>query len=413
MKEKTFIIDQLKNIIHANVLDKSVYHFNELPFDFSLANIINLFTYDEKYYLESKDKQYSFLSFGIKTHFDRNSFLDFVNQNTKTYLIYQGQFEDNLLPQIYLPKYQFILKENNLTLIHFSPLNELLTNIKNDDENILFHPPLNSSEEPNYEGWEKMILKSLDLFRNSSLEKVVLSRKKIFNYKNTLASDPLFLQFYKSNQQSSHYRLFHKINNEQAFVSFTPEHLFEINHNYLQTISLAGSAPRGESREEDLKWEKHLQDSPKLILEHAIVTKTISERLIDKIEDLAISELSTMKLPYIQHRQASIQGKIKANMNVCDYIDLLHPTPAVGGHPDILARKNILEIETVPRKYYAAPTGIISKDESKILVGIRSAFIDKNSINVYAGAGIVEGSDAKEEWQETENKMGPFLRTLL
>ena len=120
----------------------------------------------------------------------------------------------------------------------------------------------------------------------------------------------------------------------------------------------------------------------------------------------------TMKLPYIQHRQAKVTGTLKETTTVLELIDLLHPTPAVGGIPHLKAKNKILEIEKEKRSYYAGPVGILSKDFSEIVVGIRSAYIQGQKLIVYGGAGIVAGSDAEEEWSETGIKMQPFIKVI-
>jgi menaquinone-specific isochorismate synthase len=93
-------------------------------------------------------------------------------------------------------------------------------------------------------------------------------------------------------------------------------------------------------------------------------------------------------------------------------IEKLHPTAAVGGIPHQLAMQKILEIEKEERFLYAAPIGIISKEFSEIVVGIRSGFIKDKNLTIFGGAGIVKGSDAEEEWNETGIKMQPFTKVL-
>ena len=198
----------------------------------------------------------------------------------------------------------------------------------------------------------------------------------------------------------------------KAFISFTPERLFTLKKNNLETISLAGSTLRGKDEAEDKALEETLNSSDKLIREHAIVTKAILEKLNPVAQKIEVSPLFTMKLPYIQHRQASIKAVLKKNTDVLSLIDILHPTPAVGGIPVDSAKVNILEIEKEKRGYYAAPVGVISKEFTEIAVGIRSALIEGPMITVFGGAGIVAGSVAEEEWIETGTKMQPFTKVI-
>ena len=175
---------------------------------------------------------------------------------------------------------------------------------------------------------------------------------------------------------------------------------------------MAGSTPRGKDSKEDDRLENELIHSDKLIREHDFVTKSITECLTPLIENLKVDPLITMKLPYIQHRQAKISGLLKESTTIEELIELLHPTPAVGGIPHKKSQEKILEIENAKRLQYAAPIGIISKDLSEIVVGIRSAVIQDKSITIYGGAGIIEGSTAEEEWDETGAKMQPFIKVI-
>ena len=119
-----------------------------------------------------------------------------------------------------------------------------------------------------------------------------------------------------------------------------------------------------------------------------------------------------MKLPYIQHRRADIKAKLKTEVSAPELIALLHPTPAVGGLPWSRAKSRLSEIEPFRRNYYAAPVGVVSSHFSEMAVGIRSAKIDAEKLTLFGGAGIVRGSDAEDEWNETGTKMNPFLKVV-
>jgi isochorismate synthase EntC len=80
----------------------------------------------------------------------------------------------------------------------------------------------------------------------------------------------------------------------------------------------------------------------------------------------------------------------------------LHPTPAVCGSPLLTAYSTIRRHEPFDRGFYAGPVGYLSSTACDIGVGIRSALLSAGcSLTVYAGAGIVAGSTAEGEWDET------------
>ncbi|MGL5309601.1 MAG: chorismate-binding protein, partial [Plesiomonas shigelloides] len=90
----------------------------------------------------------------------------------------------------------------------------------------------------------------------------------------------------------------------------------------------------------------------------------------------------------------------------------LHPTAAVAGLPREPARRFIHEHEPFERGWYAGSVGHISRERAEFTVAIRSALIQQNQVHLFAGAGIVPGSDPEAEWQEIERKAAG-LRTLL
>jgi menaquinone-specific isochorismate synthase len=91
----------------------------------------------------------------------------------------------------------------------------------------------------------------------------------------------------------------------------------------------------------------------------------------------------------------------------------LHPTPAVGGMPRDVALQTIAVLEPHPRGRYAGPVGWIdARGDGEWGVALRGAVIEGERATLHAGAGIVAGSIAENEWRETEAKLEPMLRAL-
>ena len=105
--------------------------------------------------------------------------------------------------------------------------------------------------------------------------------------------------------------------------------------------------------------------------------------------------------------------KIRANLTA-HYADVnilkaIHPTAAVSGLPQQQAKMILSEIETFDRGWYAGTLGVMSDACSEFCVAIRSAFIEGHRIRVFAGAGIVAGSQPLEEWKEIERKAAGLI----
>jgi menaquinone-specific isochorismate synthase len=179
-------------------------------------------------------------------------------------------------------------------------------------------------------------------------------------------------------------------------------------------MALAGSTARGNSAEEDRANAQALRSSAKERNEHHLVVEAIRRRLGPICTTLDVPpDPSVLKLSYIQHLLTNISGTLRQPTGILPLVQILHPTPAMGGSPRDLAMAFISRNEPVPRGWYAAPVGWFdSQKDGEFVVAIRSAVAQERRIWCYAGAGIVPNSKADVEWAETEMKFRPMLRSL-
>lgn len=414
-----FLKEELKKI-DSIIAESSFLEPRPLLFSYKALDLIDLIraaASEKVVYFESKDNDFKFLGLGVSRHFQPEEVRDHLQVN-RAPLFVQGKFEtSDKQYEIFLPEWSFIQRGNETKLIihpsldfqTLSPSNLLF----NTEVWESFLPVWNSYEEnPEHDEWVKMIADAQDSFAKAETRKIVLSRSKIYRFDEYLDPLKFFVEFYRANQDNSHFSVFHQTHAHCSFMSFSPEKLFTLKNSIVETLSLAGSIPRGKNAVEDQVLIDQLISTPKLIEEQLSVTEEIKSLLSLVCTDVSVSELKIMHLPYIFHRQKDITGKLKKETDVFHLIDLLHPTPAVGGVPRIRAAEKILEIEKKTRMQYAAPVGIISDDFTEIAVGIRSAILDEMTLTLFGGAGIVPGSIAEEEWNETGTKMKPFLKVI-
>lgn len=419
MDVASFLHEELKKI-DAKILATSTIDLRPLTFTFPKLDLISLAraaATERIMYFESKEHTIKVLGLGVSQALGHEAARRML-EDPLTSLFYLGHFEQNdKLHEIILPEWTFFQRDDITTLTirasadfqSFSPCNLLF----NQDVWESFRPVwISYEEEPEHDEWEKMIERSKQLFNHNILKKIVLSRKKIFKFDESLEHLKFFEDFYLSNKSSSHFTLFHQRSAQSSFLSFTPEKLFSLKGKKLETLALAGSVPRGENDNEDLIRQKELTQSAKLTQEQDAVTEEIVSLLSSVATDVSVSPLKIMKLPYIFHRQKDITAILNDDCDALDLIKLLHPTPAVGGHPRTQALEAIATIEQNMRGPYAAPFGILTKDFSEVAVAIRSVIMDEAMITVFGGAGIVDGSLAEEEWNETGLKMKPFLKVI-
>jgi menaquinone-specific isochorismate synthase len=265
----------------------------------------------------------------------------------------------------------------------------------------------NRVDKPNQLEWSQNIDAALAQFTDLDLEKIVLARRSILTFNHDLQPQTLLQSLQPNNSHSYHFCF--QINPTTAFVGTSPERLYHRQDRSLQTEAIAGTRQRGNSAPLDLALSEDLQNSPKDRHEHQLVVNNLQAILTELCDAVTIDrELTILKLNKVQHLYTQCHGTLTANLTDADILPKLHPTPAVGGFPRDQALKLIQELEPFERGWYAAPVGWIGGDNAEFAVAIRSGLIDRDRLLLFAGAGIVRGSQSAEEWAEIENKIRHF-----
>ncbi|MBW4692999.1 MAG: isochorismate synthase [Lyngbya sp. HA4199-MV5] len=205
-------------------------------------------------------------------------------------------------------------------------------------------------------------------------------------------------------------------NNEQGqqFLGASPERLVSVRNGQLETGALAGSAPRGKTPHDDAVFAQRLLASVKERHEHRVVSQFIGQQLAQLGLSSQLSPVRLLRLSNIQHLQTPIHATVPAELPLLDIVAALHPTPAVAGMPRSLACDYIRRYEPFERSLYAAPIGWVDHHgNGEFAVGIRSALLHGNQARLFAGAGIVEGSDPDRELAEVQLKLQALLQALV
>ncbi|MFM7425216.1 MAG: isochorismate synthase MenF [Elainella sp.] len=198
----------------------------------------------------------------------------------------------------------------------------------------------------------------------------------------------------------------------QSFIGASPERLLSLQNGQLITDALAGSAPRGQTVPEDACLAQRLLQNDKERREHQLVVEFIAQQLLELgLVPVHAPTPTLLQLSNIQHLHTPIRATTQ--LHPLQILAALHPTPAVAGMPRQTACTEILHYESFDRSLYAAPLGWIdAQGNAEFVVGIRSALLDGNRARLYAGAGIVAGSDPDREFAEVKLKLQALLRGL-
>ncbi len=254
---------------------------------------------------------------------------------------------------------------------------------------------------------------ALSLFKTTPLRKVVLSRmielavdnevdiKALLS--NLLTTNRLGRVFYFANQDSS------------ALVGATPEVILSKQGAMIQSIPLAGSRARNKDPVLDFEQGQSLVRASKDLHEHALLVDSIAAILKPFCKALHVpKQPSLISTPTMWHLASSIKGVL--NDPMLDSLSLaqaLHPTPAVCGSPTQLACETIKHLEGYEREQYAGLVGWMNQaGDGEWALSIRCAKIMQKSVRLYAGAGIVEGSQSNLELSETTAKFATIANAL-
>jgi menaquinone-specific isochorismate synthase len=264
-------------------------------------------------------------------------------------------------------------------------------------------------DHPGREGWRANVESALDLIRSGVLDKIVLARKAVYTFAISATAAEILAVL--RNVTSNCYHFLIQPGHGVAFMGTTPECLFRREEGRLYTEALAGTRPRTGNDEADAAFGRELLQDPKERREQDLVRKALVRELhllCGRVD--ADTEPQLLLLERKQHLISRLEGVLRDGVEDADILRALHPTPAVGGAPRENALRELPRLEPFSRGWYAAPVGTFGPDFAEFAVAIRSGLVHDRDVNVYSGAGIVEGSDPAREWEEIENKISDFVK---
>jgi isochorismate synthase len=243
------------------------------------------------------------------------------------------------------------------------------------------------------------------------MSKVVLAREVVV--RTAAAHDPAAL-FGSMREQFPSCFCFCCGTPEAAFIGASPELLVRRAGASASTVALAGSTRRSSDPAVDDHLGEQLLRSDKNRREQRIV----AERIVRALRPHAVwveaaAEPEIVKVANIQHLATPVIAQLAEPRSAIELAGLLHPTPAVGGEPWPGAAGAIAELEGMDRGWYAGPVGWMdATEDGEFCVALRSALLRDRDAQLFAGVGVVAGSDPAAELAETEVKLQALLPLL-
>lgn len=401
-------IKLLAQLTHCKSNEITIISVIEPLFELNLLQLLKGQNVFPKLYFQNREQNLEIATIGETQRFDDLSkaqkFIDATN------LQLQGGVQFNgvslfILPQIKITKtaeqISFECYVNNAnkeqTRQIIASLDELANFVEFNDLQILEQ---NSAFD--FENWQKAIHQSLDAIEKQQFKKVVLANCLNLKLNQEICAYNLLNSSLLKNLNCFHF-LF-ALNDANIWLGATPELLFTLENNKLQTEALAGTVRLEES-------DSALLDDAKICFENKLVADDLKERL-EKVAKVEIKPLQIKKLRLVKHLQYPIYAELNENLPLKKYFELLFPSPAISGLPRNLAKQFIEITEPFDRNWYAGSLGFAGKENAEFCVMLRCMNLQKNNAIFYAGAGIVANSQPCKEWQEIQIKMQTMLKLL-
>lgn len=273
--------------------------------------------------------------------------------------------------------------------------------------------PVQLREEPSSEAYARAVAGAVEAIHAGGLDKVVLARTLVVEAGRQL--DPRRLVHRLRAVEPHGYTFAVPTATGATLVGASPELLLERRGATVRSNPLAGSAPRSGDPDEDRANAEALEGSSKDREEHALVVAAVAEILGDLCDDLAFDrEPVLLPTANVWHLSTRFRGTLRdPGLSALDVVAELHPTPAVCGTPTSVARAAIGETEPFTRGSYAGPVGWVDANGDGVwAIALRCAELEETSARLFAGAGIVAGSEPDREVDETGRKFRALLDSL-
>lgn len=196
----------------------------------------------------------------------------------------------------------------------------------------------------------------------------------------------------------------------------SPETLVKLENGILHTFPLAGTRPRGKTKQEDLALEEELLLDEKELAEHNMLVDLGRNDLgkISKFGTVEVEKLHSIeRFSHVMHIGSTVRGEIREDKDALDAIEAVLPAGTLSGAPKIRACQLIGQLESNKRGIYGGAIGYIDfTGNMDTCIAIRIAYKKNGKVFVRSGAGIVADSDPEKEFEECLNKARASLKAL-
>jgi menaquinone-specific isochorismate synthase len=262
----------------------------------------------------------------------------------------------------------------------------------------------------NGEQWMTVVADAVARINRGDLEKVVLARDLV-----ATATEPIDVRW-PLRRLAADYPMCWTFHVDGLFGA-TPEMLVRRERGLVTSRVLAGTIRRTGDDERDLALAATLARSSKDLEEHEYAVASVARSLSPFCSGMHVPEAPyVLELPNVLHLATDVTAAARPGTTALGLAAALHPSAAVCGTPREAAQSLIIELEHLDRERYAGPVGWVdAHGDGEWAIALRCGQLDetdRRQIRLFAGCGIVAGSDPAAELAESVAKLVPMREAL-
>ena len=259
--------------------------------------------------------------------------------------------------------------------------------------------------------WKARVTTAVNRIQGGTLDKVVLARDFTGNAREDIEPRTILKKLAAEYPSTWSFSV-------SGLVGATPELLLRLSRKMVTSRVLAGTISKTGDDERDLALAASLARSSKDLEEHIYAVRSVADALEPLCTSTNVPESPyVLHLANVMHLATDVTGALAeklAHVDAFTILEQLHPSAAVCGTPREQAASLIAEIEGMSRGRYAGPVGWIdAAGDGELGIALRCGQIQGRSIRIFAGCGIVAGSDPEKELAESEAKLIPMRSALI
>jgi anthranilate synthase component 1 len=266
-----------------------------------------------------------------------------------------------------------------------------------------------ASSEFGEDNFKAAVKRAQQYILDGDIMQVVLSQRMA----QPFAAPPLSLYRALRSLNPSPYMFYYDMGDHHV-VGASPEILVRLDDGVVTSRPIAGTRPRGKTREQDVALAEELLADPKERAEH-VQLMDLGRNDVGRVAQVGTVKVTDNMMierySHVMHIVSNVEGKLKSGMDAIDVLKATFPAGTVSGAAKVRAMEIIDELEPSKRGIYAGAVGYLGfNGDMDVAIAIRTGVIKDNMLYVQAGAGIVADSIPQNEWDETQNKAKAVLR---